>query len=1640
MTKVSESKVEELVALLGLYLKQGKIDKALRLLEKTRQEFSQVGADDYWHLWRGQLLVGKDQPAEALGEVEHIKDAEMRRNFKTLALEVLAKQSNDWHLLETHLEESFRETQDGGYLLELCRLKAHFEDWEFVAERADELIKLVDTADAVRLAASAAWKAERYEQCLKILNDNQRLFPNGTLPADLWRLRVLCHVRQGTHSQAVSEAEDLIRQDPSTANIITLMDVQISKGDLKGASITARALARRDDVPSFSLIRTAGLIHTEDADLAKELWRRAKEASLSDPALLGGAISVGLALGLDEEVGPLFLRMQEVAAEGQGPFQVFDMKQFLSMTRERGQHFEEVGKLYDESKIPIHLISWVTKNPLAYYLHGTPDWNRAKFNPLRQLRVFTRYGGRPIQKELSQNSKEWRLHLDVSALLLAADVGVLGKVEECFKPLRVSGALPKALLEQYERLQNHQPSRVADYRKVQESYERNVFQLIPEEINPPGHLAEWEEKMGGKWLAIMGRAQAEGGYLVDFLPLRTNDSEFNPITLPSELEGHIINCRAVVEGLKAHGRIREQTYQKALKNLGVEGNDLGRAIPPPGAPLFLTGTIASVLAGADILETACKNFNVFVDPIVVELARNEVAEAEARTQLTSWLRGLTERVRAGLESGTYEFIAIPDERRRRASEEPDEEGNRPDDDLTLTTLVDLFLYSPSRGDILWVDDRFTTSYLHRDGAPIIGISEVLAALLLRDEISEDEYVSALLKLRAGNVRYIPIQRKELLYHLRHAEREERVLTETPELSVIRRYVAACLLDSQSLQRPTAPPGPDGWIGELVFVLNVQRAVGEAIAAVWVDTEITTSDAEARADWLLHNLYTGGFGIRELLPDPESRGDGLDLIGIDIGGAYMKAFSIGEARRAGEELSCRQQYFRWLDTRLTARRFKADQGAVAATAKSVSSLISGAAAERHDEPIQDLATRMALQKVFLDLPESLRDELKLDPEVMAGVGVRLLNTATVGSLNFQAEDFWCAAEKVVNGETVSVEAHSPEATYTFTSDLVDRDQVVIKMEDSTGAAVQRIKDPLFDLLNKDHARREAVLRKNRFWFDCEGQTFEKEVGEIASTDDVLARMQRVDKWRKESAEAFYRDLTAKIATSEPIQRSHLIPPSADGLLRHLRFSTTPGDVINFTDLLSKSAGLLVEDEGLESALERLVTLPVKLPGCVVERLSKTEEHERRALLQNLSLRCGSPLSRLHLVDLALSSAPTDREVIEMVRSILSQLFADDSEDSSFNLFGAFLAVVNDEFGYWSDVSRWPAELKLALVWSHATRLQNIFHSLHSRSDGLLRWLSAPERLMSTEILFRDPNYWYDVLHPRRLNRVEFLTHGVASVLSNHDARVLEELNLKEMIRQVAFTDEEDAPDVKMPDVHLIKDPTLATNRTGSFLGGDRAAVLSAVIGQEGTDLLSPASLEQLVKEAVEDLNRDPHQPYRWLTIVGVVGGNPIYAGARERYRELLQGLDLVSAYNAGPRMARIILRLASDHLLHFPDEELRQRYEAALLRIIKLRSDRHGLEVSEEEIGGSSSEDAVAAELLEIALTLSIRPGDPRATSKSFGDLLIKMLNARPQLGEYFTTTIERLVFELPAHQLRGLWPVLLHLRALQPSASVEVQS
>lgn len=281
----------------------------------------------------------------------------------------------------------------------------------------------------------------------------------------------------------------------------------------------------------------------------------------------------------------------------------------------------------------------------------------------------------------------------------------------------------------------------------------------------------------------------------------------------------------------------------------------------------------------------------------------------------------------------------------------------------------------------------------------------------------------------------------------------------------------------------------------------------------------------------------------------------------------------------------------------------------------------------------------------------------------------------------------------------------------------------------------------------------------------------------------------------------------------------------------------------------------------------------------------------------------------------------------------------------------------------------------------------------------------------------------------LRPASLLTHGVSSILADRDPQTLEALGAVELISNYAF-----AEDANRKIIQLIQDPQLMVNGTGSFLSGDRAEVLSPIIGEENAGGLSSSNLEGMVRSTIEELEQNPAQK-SWGTITAITKDLPIYPSLRERLKTLLAGLDIESLWKTDAIATYHALRVAASQAPYYEDEDLRNRFEEGLLLVAQSLSERYQGNVSTGETDESGiSMERHANELLDISLALSARLNDPRATTKAWSQLLQNLLIRWPQIGEHIASTFSRLVYELPLRQLHGMWPVLLSLRSSRASS------
>jgi hypothetical protein len=1670
LTGVGDERVEHIIILAGLYIREEKYDQAQRLLHKKQDDLKRVGLVDLVSLWWGQLYAAEGQIQKALDVARRASNPQVRRKVKFLALREQYRRSRKWKPLARFLEKSYRKKRNSEDLFELCQLQASREHWRFVADRADTLIASVATPDAVRIAAISTANAGFPGRCLELLERSKHFFPGGSLPNELLLLRVHCQRRVGALSRALSDAEDLVAREDTPANILALMNVQLQKADLKGIAVTARRMLHREDFPARNVLQTAKLVHLEDAELAVKLWRQVKDRALEDPLLVGEAMGLGFTLGLDKEVGPLQARMRELAERGEGHAKSLSLREAIEHRERRMRRLNEIFADYTRGKLMLHMFAKEAHAPMTDWLHGFPAQNRASIDLRHRPAVYARHGGNSINRSILAADGTVRVHMDVTALLVAADLGILDVVEETFQPIRISDSMPMALLQQLNILAPHQPTQFALNRSIIEKVESNKLQIIPEGIEAGTELDEDLKKdLGELWVGVAYQAQAESAYVVDHLPLRSLRNEDRSVDIPDLLQPHVINPRSVADALRSHGPLSDARYAEAIEELGSEALPiLETPLPPPKAKLYLLGASASILAGSGLLDFACDHFQASIPSSVVQLARGGVQEHTHRLAMIGWLQRLVERVRDGIDNRVYEIIPVTEER------EPGYLERGLAENYDLLTFSDLLHFRVEEVDIIWTDDRYVNGYGQREGAPIVAVTDVLKKLLADGKISASDFYDKLLQLRRSNIRYLPLDSDEILFHLRQANVTEGAVVETEELGSLRRYVAACLLDGENLQKSPQPEGSANLFGEINFVFETTAGVIDAIVELWGDESLEPEDAEARSEWLLRNLYTSRFGCRHLLPDAVAqRGDELYLVGIDIAEPFAKGIGVGEreilaqmlAERegtqpsdsGGKERSRRQRYFEWLKSRLVAPRVKADPDSMPAAAKVIRDLVRSNAELVFNDPQEHRNARILMQQLYLDLPGELQEQIKQDPTLLSWIGIRIAEAVKINGIPFPPDEFWSAAEVAANGGEITVQGFDGSGQFSLQKsseppreacstggqiegqveaqgetqrDVGDSSpEMVVNIFDRNGQFISRFVNPILGLMSADTSERLRVLQANRHWFDVSQDAAEREMAEIAAIGNPRDRVDRANSWANQSAATYYLRLGERMRARRGFQREEITGLEAAALLRHYRLQPLYQEGAVFSLILRASTTSLLSDEGVETTLDRMASLPIRIDDRVAEEIQKLELESRRKLLADFRARHRSPLGKLHLVDLILRTAGEDVETLQQARAALAEVFDEGVGAAQFRLFKSILVAVNEEFGYWSDTSEWSAAARLAMVWAHSTNLYDTVHPIFVSSDDdldqLADWFTSPERQFSVEMLHHDSAYRLDCAHPAKLRRVEFLSVGSLGLLASHGPSALDGIGLLDLVRRLGFNESDGR---FFPVQKLLGDDSLMTNLTESFLAGDKPTLLDPVVGPEVAQLVSPENLEGLVRLQIQELSANAADPRSWAVIASILRTQPLYQTLEDDFRELIRGVDFEQILTEDRQAAMNALIVSSGQSRVLTDIE-RSLCEGWLLKYVKALGGRHSDLLTEREAEEADEFTEELVTIMECAISLSIRPDDPRASGLAFSSLIQRMLDVWNGLSDYLESPIHKSVFELPIRQLYGMWMVVLTLRA-----------
>lgn len=1576
-------------------------DEALKLLESSRDAFEAEGAGDLWTSWHAQALATDGDPQAALESLDSQSEAQEMRGARAVVLGVQAEQTGDWNPLFMHLESSYRASGDPTFLLDACELKARHEEWGYIADVARELTEGISTAEALRIAAMGAHNDDKHELCLELMDGHRGLCTEGRLPRELRQMRISCQRSLGLLTSAGAAAEELAREDPSVINLSNLFLLRLDQADRPGVMSAARRLAEHPDLSDEQALGVAEVILLDDRDLAISLWRKAVQSDLPDH-FVSKALDLGFKLGLDHETAPLMRRALEMGdCDGNG-LQRLTIQEALEFMERQHEHSEGFREMYLDGTAPIHLASEALNVPLANEYHRRFLDNEASNTPAESAFLLIEYGGRSAFEAPPAALTERRLVLDVTAFLVAEHLEILDKVEAAFEELLVSQELGRALLEMRDRVAPHQPSQLEAHRTIIRLADAGKISTEWPELPSAYERPELVEEMGEQWVAAFEQARELGGYVVDFLPLSKTDLSGPPTALPEDACQHVINSRSLLEALRDRGLLSAARATEATGSLGEEGREHeGHPIPTVGSYLFLDSGVSGVLAGAGLLDAACNHFTVHIDQQELLRVRAELHAYESNLETARWLTTLIDRLNRGLERGTYSAIVAPP-----ALEEDSTINSQ---DPVLLCLETVLRYEPQQ-DVIWIDDRAVNKYPGRHGIPIVGVRDILEALIDVGAMREEEYYSTLARLRAANARFLPLNKKEILCHLRQARVQDGEVAETWELSVLRRYAAACLLREDILKRPEMTEGGAvANVGELPFIAQLERAVSEALTELW-EGEEDEFTGRAHAEWLLANMYLGYAGVTNVAALPGSAEEERPKVASDL--AHLTLRSIASGSSAGGEDQTRQWRLRWLEGRVLDKRFDADPGLIAMTANEVKKNFEETRGDMMQEATEQITEQViahSLGNLFEHLPDSIREELARDADFMVSVGRKNIMVIQIGAFWFDHEEFWRAAAEAANDRPVSVSTIGDDPV-TF-SLLATEEPGTLRLTNTETSENFTVSHGLLSVLLESTVAREKYLRENRHWFDCPEAKVQSAVAEIATTTDPLRRVREVESWRDSSAAFYYESLRYKLDDQEPVPLSELLPPDGGRLIEHLRLTLWSEDESSFSEAVELAANDLLREEGLQEASERFSGLPCPLPAALLSGVDALSIEEKRTLVKRLLELKGSPVSKIHLVRLLTHLG--GEAYLRLARRVALSLTGDSGAEE-WEAWSTVLQWTNDEFDARSDMRSLPTSLRLASVWYHAHKLLTISASAGLSQRQVLDSLNAFDRRLTSEVFKREDDYWQDMCHPRRVNRAVFVYTGLAYGYGDRGNGVIAEAL------------ESDFGDGYQK-FQLLNDSSLARDNLGSFMGGNRAQTLSPLLGEQETETLAPTSLQGRLEEAIDHLGESGQEKLMWNLIYLLLNDQPPPEALRDRLQTALLNADIAALAREDVEAGLSALRTACLQAPNLASESLQSHLENQLVTVAGYLSELKRSEGITEVTPRDPEKQRELMSLLDSAVHLgNASPGDAVTT---FGRLVDSVVDTWPGTAHFCKLVALRLCESLAPQEAKPLYKVLTRLRS-----------
>ena len=716
---------------------------------------------------------------------------------------------------------------------------------------------------------------------------------------------------------------------------------------------------RRAARSPLELMRVANLAAHLRSPRTRDLIRTAVDQGRDDPHVLSGAYSAATTAGIEEQFedgGGWIMRAAELSGKD-GPVQQMSLEQIFEQKPDWDNRVDEAYRALAAGQIPISAAAQLLRRP----------WSDLQLIPLltnRDQRDARRHSVVPLYSGFRDHGGEQQtgdhVALDRSAIVTLAVIDLLDTVLDRFDRVYVAHDLLNELFEERQRIDFHQPSRIAFAHQLITMLNRGtVLAFTPSTVPDLALVSDIGESLA----TLLSEAIAHVGgqhIVVHPYPITRVGSFRNDEVALGAYSQHLCSCLAVLEAVERAGRLTLAEAAQARDYLNQHDRHWpDEPVVERGATLYLSDLSVSYFRYTGLLD------RIEAAGLKVIVARSELDEARALREMEA----RSERVGAVIEKicralapriaqGTVVLDVIVPER---------DEFNAM---MALSGLA-------ARADTLVCDDRFVNRYenFELDGTTsrICTTVALIESLAREGHISAERHTEVRAHLRLDGAIFMPLSEGELSDLLAAGNVRDGQLRETAELRAVRENMRLAQLR--------------GWFdrkADTKWLLGVNHALSEAIAAQWND-DIADETARARSNWVLQLCDMRDWAdsiVDRRIDELASHGINLNLgklclIGFRLGGDAATRFAAWLEQDVLQPI--------WLcEPHLRAPFLAQFRAMMTSMADELTPLF------------KDGEDRRRLRLAVRDLPEFLLRDLCEDDDFRERLGLNTQGTMTVGT--------------------------------------------------------------------------------------------------------------------------------------------------------------------------------------------------------------------------------------------------------------------------------------------------------------------------------------------------------------------------------------------------------------------------------------------------------------------------------------------------------------------------------------------------------------------------------------------------------------------------------------------------------------------